>query len=58
MAWTVGSCALQALATLAIVGLAGVGVTAYDNSRFDNVGSLFIWIYLTYRTHAGLVFFE
>ncbi|KAI0724269.1 class III chitinase [Cerioporus squamosus] len=37
MAWTLGSRALQALAALAIVGLAGVGVVAYDNSRYDNV---------------------
>ena len=37
MTWTLGYRALQALAVLVVAGLAGVGVTAYDNSRYDNV---------------------
>ena len=39
MTWTLGYRALQALAVLVVAGLAGVGVTAYDNSRYDNVSS-------------------
>ena len=38
MAWTLQSRTLRAFAALA-VGIASVGVTAYDNSRYDNVST-------------------